>query len=208
MDEIYKKVDEYEFNYKRVNGLAIADVPKDKSLQDISLDDLNFCFVGLFTLTEDLYPSNMNCLEQLKNLNIKLVIYTGDRMDGLFSVMKKLEILNDSEKSSIREGGYVDEDENELVKYYDQNFPNNVVGLCRQFPINIQNFVKYLTKKGEKVAFVGDSTNEAPALTESAIAFAESHSNDMARSVSHFILTKSEALPVIVEVLQHFKTLK
>jgi Cu+-exporting ATPase len=53
-------------------------------------------------------------------------------------------------------------------------------------------FVKKLQARGERVAFVGDGINDAPALTQSDLGIAVSRASDIARGAADIILLKSE----------------
>jgi Cu+-exporting ATPase len=53
-------------------------------------------------------------------------------------------------------------------------------------------FVKKLQEQGERVAFVGDGINDAPALTQSDLGIAVSRASDIAREAADIILLKSE----------------
>lgn len=53
-------------------------------------------------------------------------------------------------------------------------------------------FVKQLQARGERVAFVGDGINDAPALTQADLGIAVSRASDVAREAADLILLKSE----------------
>ena len=53
-------------------------------------------------------------------------------------------------------------------------------------------FVKKLQAQGERVAFVGDGINDAPALTQSDLGIAVSRASDIAREAADIILLKSD----------------
>ena len=59
-------------------------------------------------------------------------------------------------------------------------------------PEHKAEFVKKLQAQGERVAFVGDGINDAPALTQADLGIAVSRASDLAREAADMILLKSE----------------
>jgi len=68
--------------------------------------------------------------------------------------------------------------------------PENVFAEVR--PEQKAEFVKQLQSHGERVAFVGDGINDAPALTQADLGIAVSRASDIAREAADIILLKSE----------------
>ncbi len=68
--------------------------------------------------------------------------------------------------------------------------PQNVFSEIR--PERKAEIVKQLQQRGERVAFVGDGINDAPALEQSDLGIAVSQASDVAREAADIILLKSE----------------
>lgn len=68
--------------------------------------------------------------------------------------------------------------------------PENVFAQVR--PEQKAEFVKKLQKQGERVAFVGDGINDAPALEQADLGIAVSRASDIAREAADIILLRSE----------------
>jgi Cu+-exporting ATPase len=68
--------------------------------------------------------------------------------------------------------------------------PENVFAEVR--PEQKAEFIKKLQARGERVAFVGDGINDAPALTQADLGIAVSRASDVAREAADIILLKSE----------------
>jgi Cu+-exporting ATPase len=68
--------------------------------------------------------------------------------------------------------------------------PENVFAGVR--PEQKAEFVQKLQAQGERVAFVGDGINDAPALTQADLGIAVSRASDIAREAADIILLKSE----------------
>jgi Cu+-exporting ATPase len=68
--------------------------------------------------------------------------------------------------------------------------PDDVFAEVR--PEQKAEFIKKLQAQGERVAFVGDGINDAPALTQADLGIAVSRATDVAREAADIILLKSE----------------
>ncbi len=68
--------------------------------------------------------------------------------------------------------------------------PENVFAEVR--PEQKAGFVKQLQQQGERVAFVGDGINDAPALEQADLGIAVARASDIAREAADIILLRSE----------------
>jgi Cu+-exporting ATPase len=59
-------------------------------------------------------------------------------------------------------------------------------------PVQKSEFIHFLQQQGERVAFVGDGINDAPALEAADLGIAVSRASDVARAAADIILLKSE----------------
>jgi Cu+-exporting ATPase len=68
--------------------------------------------------------------------------------------------------------------------------PQNIMAEVR--PEQKADFVKKLQSQGERVAFVGDGINDAPALTQADLGIAVSRASDIAREAADIVLLKPD----------------
>ncbi len=121
----------------------------------------------------------------------------GDSLQGLFAV-------KDAVKAGAR--AVVQELERQGLKTYMVTGDNSLTaaGIAKQAGINPANvfaqvrpeqkaeFVKKLQQQGQRVAFVGDGINDAPALEQADLGVAVSRASDVAREAADIILLNSE----------------
>ena len=201
---ISEKVQEFQKNGKRVIVIAITDLPEEKKdFNDFSLNDLNYCFVGLVTIHEDLNPNSQNYIQELENLKIKPIICTGYYYESSLSILKRVGFLED--ENNLIHNDCFSKNEDEVEIQFDNILKKNRIAFCRQSPDDIMRIVKNLTRKGEKVAFVGDCTNEALAMKQSYIGIGCYNSSDIIKSICNFLCLEKDILPRIIEVFKYIK---
>jgi Cu+-exporting ATPase len=78
--------------------------------------------------------------------------------------------------------------------------PENVLSQIR--PESKADAVKHMQQRGEKVAFVGDGINDAPALEQADLGIAVSRASDVAREAADLILLRSDihAIPEAIDL--------
>jgi Cu+-exporting ATPase len=122
---------------------------------------VNGSFLGLFALRDTLKPGVRQVLEQLRALELKTYLVTGDHV---------LTARNIANQVGVE--------------------PEHVLAEAR--PEQKANFVRQLQEQGERVAFVGDGINDAPALEQADLGVAVSQASDVAREAADIILLNSE----------------
>jgi len=124
-------------------------------------------------------------------------IAVGDSLTGLFAVRDTLKPSAQkvvSQLSSSGLGVYLVTGDNKLTAMSIAKevgiAADNVFAEIR--PEEKAEFLKRLQSRGERVAFVGDGINDAPALTQADLGIAVSRASDVAREAADIILLKSE----------------
>ena len=138
---------------------------------------------GVFALRDAPKTEAMAVIRQLENPPLgnayKIYIFSGDAMRTVQAIATELGI----EFGENRE-------------FADQR------AFAEIRPEQKADLVKKLQAAGERVAFVGDGINDAPALTQADLGIAVSRANDTAREAADIILLKSgmEAVPEALDL--------
>lgn len=121
----------------------------------------------------------------------------GDSLAGLFAVSDSLksgaeEVIGRLHRSGLKT--YLLTGDNQLTAASIAKQvgiePGNIFAEVR--PEQKAGFIKQLQAQGERVAFVGDGINDAPALTQADLGIAVGRASDVAREAADIILLKSE----------------
>ena len=122
--------------------------------------------LGLLTLRDSLKPGAAKVVSDLKNM------FDDFGTEGVFLVTGD---NRQTAEAIAKEAGIE---------------PENVFAEIR--PEQKAEFVKKLQQRGERVAFVGDGINDAPALEQADLGIAVSRASDIAREAADIILLNSE----------------
>jgi Cu+-exporting ATPase len=125
----------------------------------------NLELVALFALQDTLKPKSREVVKQFLAAGKCVHIVSGDSTETVKAIAQELGI-----DDSWADG--------------------EIVAEVR--PEQKAEFIKKLQAQGERVAFVGDGINDAPALTQSDLGIAVSRASDVAREAADIILLKSE----------------
>ncbi|MGB7748746.1 MAG: cation-translocating P-type ATPase [Verrucomicrobiia bacterium] len=182
-------------NWKEIPGSGVqAQLTAEKSAQEISrlgsLPWLRACGIDI--------PENEKQLEHWKDDGAALVgLSRGNFLLGIFALRDFLkpnalkviwQLQGQGLKTFLLTG---DNPRTALAVANQVNItPDNVFAEVR--PEQKAEFVKKLQAQGERVAFVGDGINDAPALEQADLGVAVSRASDLAREAADIILLKSE----------------
>jgi Cu+-exporting ATPase len=138
---------------------------------------------GVFALRDTLRTPAAGVMERLANpahgAGYKTYIVSGDSHRTVRAVAEELEIVFSSDGDLARGRAFAE------VR-----------------PEQKAEFVKQLQARGERVAFVGDGINDAPALTQADLGIAVVRASDIAREAADIVLLNSdiEAVPEALEL--------
>lgn len=125
---------------------------------------VNLELVALFALQDTLKPRAREVVKQFFAVGKRVHIVSGDSTETVNAIAEEL--------------GIHDWADGEIV--------------AEVRPEQKAEFIKKLQAQGERVAFVGDGINDAPALTQADLGIAVSRASDVAREAADIILLKSE----------------
>jgi len=146
-------------------GATIVGLASDKML------------LGLFAVRDAVKANAKEVVEQLQQQGLKIYLLTGDNSLTAASIAKQVGIMAENVFAEVRP-----EQKAEFVKKLQ----------ARGCDAPSQAVAATPSSRGERVAFVGDGINDAPALTQADLGIAVSRASDVAREAADIILLKSE----------------
>ncbi|MEZ7821045.1 MAG: HAD-IC family P-type ATPase, partial [Patescibacteria group bacterium] len=136
--------------------------------------------------------STIPAITKAKQKGVEVKIITGDGVEVAGAVGKKIGIIKDA--GNVITGAIIDtiNDENELALICKNN---NVFARCT--PIHKYKIIKAL-EKNNRVAFLGEGINDAPALKAAHVGIVVKDASDIARDAADIILL-NKSLSVIID---------
>ncbi|KAG5560225.1 hypothetical protein RHGRI_003497 [Rhododendron griersonianum] len=153
----------------RCIAFAHKQVPEEENEEGKTQIDENYLnLLGLVGLTDPCRPGVKDTVEVCQSAGVKVKMITGDNISTAIAIATECGILKPHQ---AMESGAVVEGE-EFRNYTPEERMEKVDKICvmaRAFPQDKQLMVQCLKQKGDVVAFIGDGTNDAPALKEADI---------------------------------------
>jgi Cu+-exporting ATPase len=143
---------------------------------------LDQSLVGLFAVRDALKPGASKVIAQLQRQGLKTFLLTGDNALAAAGIAREVGIPRENIFADVRP-----EQKADFVRQLQQGDSLRESRHVRRAGSPGQG-----VPRGERVAFVGDGINDAPALTQSDLGIAVSRASDVAREAADIILLNSE----------------
>ena len=173
-----------EFSLKGYRALAVA--------RSESKDATDFKLVGLLSLADPPRPDSKSMIEEIKKLEVKPVMLTGDNIAIAKQIANQVGVGNKIITLSDLEG---------LSKVEQEKNIEEVDGFAEIYPEDKYKIVKLFQSKGHIVGMTGDGVNDAPALKQAEMGIAVSNSTDVAKASASVVLTEP-GIGVIVDLIK------
>jgi H+-transporting ATPase len=173
-----------EFSLKGYRALAVA--------RSESIDATDFKLVGLLSLADPPRPDSKSMIEEIKKLEVKPVMLTGDNIAIAKQIANQVGVGNKIITLSDLEG---------LSKAEQEKNIEEVDGFAEIYPEDKYKIVKLFQSKGHIVGMTGDGVNDAPALKQAEMGIAVSNSTDVAKASASVVLTEP-GIGVIVDLIK------
>jgi Cu+-exporting ATPase len=136
--------------------------------------------LALFAVRDAVKANAKQVVEQLQRQGLKIYLLTGDNSLTATSIAKQVGIAPENVFAEVRP-----EEKAEFVKKLQAGSGTGIL------PVSSETHRQDACAT-ERVAFVGDGINDAPALTQADLGIAVSRASDVAREAADLILLKSE----------------
>jgi len=138
--------------------------------------------LGLFAVRDALKANAAQVIAQLQRQGLKTFLLTGDNARTAASIARQVGIAAENVFAEVRP-----EQKAEFVKRLQSGSGIGVSPVSSKTKTHRRD-----ARATERVAFVGDGINDAPALTQADLGIAVSRASDVAREAADIILLKSE----------------
>lgn len=173
-----------EFSYKGYRTMAVA--------KSEGGDNDNLKLIGLLSLADPLRPGSKSMIEEIRKLDIKPIMLTGDNIAIAKEIARQVgigdKIIRIADIESLSE-----DEQAKIVEGAD--------GFAEIYPEDKYKIVKLLQSKGHMVGMTGDGVNDAPALKQAEMGIAVSNSTDVAKASASVVLTEP-GMSVIVDAIK------
>lgn len=154
----------HDYQQKAMRSLALAykEVDEDeKVFAEGRLLTNDFCFVGIFAISDPIRPEVPAAIAECVNAGIQVKIVTGDTSGTAKEIGRQIGLwrVEDTDRNIMTGTEFAAMSDAELVERV-----ADIKILSRARPMDKERLVKILKSRGEVVAVTGDGTNDAPAL--------------------------------------------
>ncbi|MBN2694593.1 cation-translocating P-type ATPase [bacterium] len=188
VDEINKKLFEYQSKAMRTLGFAYRDIDsdvKERCFENGKLEQSNLIFLGVVAISDPIREEVPAAIESCFNAGIKVKIVTGDTPNTAKEIARQINLWkeSDGEQNIITGPQFAALSDEEAAKRVD-----SLKVICRARPEDKLKLVKLLQDKKEVVAVTGDGTNDAPALNHAHVGLSMGSGTSVAKEASDITL--------------------
>ncbi|WP_228009389.1 plasma-membrane proton-efflux P-type ATPase [Fervidicoccus fontis] len=148
--------------------------------------------LGIMALADPPRPDSMKLIEELKSLQIRPKMITGDSVLIAKQIAKEVGIGD----KIFSMGEIKGKNEDEMKKIIEE-----ADGFAEVYPEDKYTIVKTLQENGHIVGMTGDGVNDAPALKQAEVGIAVSNASDAAKAAASLVLLEP-GLKGIVEAIK------
>lgn len=194
--EIFKYVNQFAKQGKRVLSYAIAISDKLPSSITIQNTEQNLNFIGIVAMIDPPREEVKQAIENCHSAGITPVMITGDHPITAYAIALETGIIHkktDRMITGLELKGYIDEEFEKEVEY--------IKVYARVSPEQKLQIVEMLQKKNHFVAMTGDGVNDAPALRRANIGIAMGITGtDVSKEAAQMILLDDNFATIIKAV--------
>ncbi|MDD2822670.1 MAG: magnesium-translocating P-type ATPase [Candidatus Daviesbacteria bacterium] len=162
------------------NVIAIAS-KKINNKKEYSFDDVDHLdFEGFITFSDPAKTSAKEALDQLQNLNVQIIILTGDNELVSAKICKDIGL----DVGKIIQGEAIDT----LSEAEFKNLTSKTTVFCRVTPEQKLKIIQTLQKMGHSVGFMGDGINDVLALHSADVGICVNSAIDVAKDTAQVVL--------------------
>lgn len=168
-------------------AFAYMDVPKEKInekyevvLENNQFPEKGYTAIGLAFLNDPPREGVKEAIHLCQSKGIKFSVVSGDNLNATKSIAEKVGIITPGKSDHIENTGLENLTKEEIKKH-----ATFIIG--RATPQDKMSFVQ-MHEDSEKILFIGDGTNDAPALKASGLSAAMSCGTDVSKQASNMII--------------------
>ncbi|MBP5274504.1 MAG: cation-translocating P-type ATPase [Abditibacteriota bacterium] len=181
-EELIRKIDNLASRQIRVIAVAIClDRPETLSCEELLKKEM--VLLGYIAIRDEIRPSSMTAVRELKEAGVQVVMITGDRRETAQAIAAECGILAGEEDVVLTS--------NDLAAMSDEEVMAVIPRLrvvARALPGDKYRLMELTQRLGLVAAMTGDGVNDAPALTRADVGFGVGSGTETAKEAADIVI--------------------